>query len=303
MIRILLSTYNGARFLPEQLASLERQTHREWFVLWRDDGSEDDTIAIMEGFSARTQRCVRVKETDARVGPTESFFILLKKAVSCSDQSDIVMFCDQDDVWLPKKIEKAEKSLAERNPCFPVLYFSRQKLTDEALNIFGESKRLKFVPAFPVCLSQNVAAGCTMALNYEAARLISDIKGPKITYHDWWSYIVVLFCGGCCVYDDTTTILYRQHLNNAVGSEKNYFKRSVAAIRRGPRRFMDVFRQHVRVLAENDHLCGDNLKPIVAELNYRLSSKLLLFIYLYKNKIIRQNISETIIFYVWVLLG
>ena len=104
-VAILLSTYNGERFLAEQLASLDAQTYRDWSLYWRDDGSSDATNRVMQDFVASlgTGRGIVVPDP-TRVGASQSFLRLLRAA--CADGSHIVAFADQDDVWLPDKLAR-----------------------------------------------------------------------------------------------------------------------------------------------------------------------------------------------------
>lgn len=302
MITILLSTYNGARFLFEQLASFERQTDPDWRLIWRDDGSTDDTVAIMQEFNARTKRCTWIKEPITRLGPTDSFLLLLREACRNIEKNDIIVFSDQDDVWLPEKLERAKAHLGTGRDDTPALYFARQKLVDKNNIVIGESAKIRFLPSFPDCLVQNVAAGCTIALNYKAATLVNSIRPPKETFHDWWCYIVVSACGGRCIYDDEMVILYRQHSNNAVGAQRNIISRATGAIRRGPGRFMAIFRAHIDALQDNISLLAAENKECVEVVFVKKNNNIKLFHEFLNRKIKRQNIFETILLYVWVLL-
>lgn len=303
MITILLSTYNGARFLPEQLASFEHQTYSDWRVIWRDDGSTDDTIAIMEEFSARTKRCTHLVEPTERLGPTSSFLLLLKSATYNLQPEDIVMFSDQDDVWLPEKLERARNALKSNSLSIPTLYFSSQRLVDSNLRDLGRSKKINFLPSFPDCLAQNVASGCTMALNFAAAKLISNSRAPSNTYHDWWSYIIVSAHGGQCIYDDTETIFYRQHENNVVGTQKKYAKRAALALARGPSRFIFLLRDHIVYLESNIELLDDKSRHFIFLTKKNVTNKFKFFFTILNTKVKRQNKIETLLFYIWILLG
>lgn len=303
MITILLSTYNGARFLPEQLASFERQTNPHWCIVWRDDGSTDDTVSIMEEFSIRTKRCTLVKDPKTRLGPTGSFFLLLKEAEKHIRSGDIILFSDQDDIWMPEKIQRAYEFLFFNNERLPAIYFARQRLIDEYNNIIGDSPNIKFLPSFPDCLAQNVAAGCTIALNKKAVILVNKITPPTKTFHDWWCYIIVAACGGLCIYDDRPVIYYRQHQNNTIGAPKNYIVRAAGAFRRGPRGFMTIFRDQINTLSRNSSILTDHSKNIVKSMNKLMHVKYKLLLFMVGVKLKRQHISETILFYVWVLFG
>lgn len=302
MIAILLATYNGARFLPEQLASFEHQTEADWHLFWRDDGSTDNTVAIMEEFSARTRNCTRIMDPIDRLGATNSFLLLLQEAAKTLGEMDIVAFSDQDDVWFPEKLKRAKKTLVRTELDVPAIYFARQRLIDENNNAIGESKPIHFLPSFPRCLAQNVAAGCTIALNRRAVSLINQTKKPKIEFHDWWCYIIVLACGGLCLYDKNIVINYRQHSNNTIGAQRNYIVRALGAMRRGPYRFMEIFRAHIDALSENMCVLEHNAKNAVSLIK-NCSKKHRLIYILIKYGVARETIPETVVFYMWVIFG
>ena len=303
MITILLSTYNGARFLPEQLASFERQTEPDWRLIWRDDGSTDGTVAIMQEFSTRVKRCTRIVHPTTRLGPTDSFLLLLREAGRDLRREDMIAFSDQDDVWNPEKLKRASGYLRESAPGTPALYFARQKLVDENNNIIGESEKLKFVPAFPDCIAQNVAAGFTMVLNYEETKIINELNPPKETFHDWWCYIVVSACGGRCICDEKAVIRYRQHSYKVIGAPTSRISRGVGALRRGPGRFMALFRGHIDALASHPSMLAPSAKATVELLEKKSRISYKLFLYCLRKKMRRQGVLETIALYAWVIFG
>ena len=113
---ILLSSYNGAVYLHEQLQSLTAQSHPYWTLYWRDDGSSDATVDILYDFAASigSDRCVRVPDPTSRIGPTASFITILRAAVPAMQEGDYVAFADQDDVWLPDKLARGLAALTIR---------------------------------------------------------------------------------------------------------------------------------------------------------------------------------------------
>ncbi|WP_168185589.1 glycosyltransferase family 2 protein [Acidiferrobacter sp. SPIII_3] len=214
-IAILLSTYNGEAYLADQLASLERQTYPYWRLIWRDDGSGDRTRAVMSEFSARLgkARCHELTGPSGRLGVLESYMALLRAARGYP----FVAFADQDDVWLPGKLARAAhilQGIKDR----PALYCGRQMLVDRDLRPLRESPAFRADLPFPAALAQNIATGCTILLNRPAADIIARSRPPKISLHDWWSYIVVSAHGGPVFFDKEPHILYRQHLGNAIGA-------------------------------------------------------------------------------------
>jgi hypothetical protein len=132
-----------------------------------------------------------------------------------SDEFDIIMFSDQDDVWLPNKIEAAISALSQYGG--PALYCSRLQLVDSDLNPIGLSPALPRRPRFENALTENIVVGCTAAFNKPALRLIRQVGDvSRIHFHDWWAYLVIATFG-IIHPDPEPRVLYRQHGGNAVG--------------------------------------------------------------------------------------
>lgn len=249
IVAILLSTFEGERFLVPQLHSLLSQTHRDWVLYWRDDGSTDGTRTVMRAFLNRIgpERTV-VLEENVRVGATESYMRLVRRAYA--DGNPVLAFADQDDVWLPEKLSRGVAALTSVPDEVPALYFARQVLVDASLRRIALSYRVRRQPGFPTCLTQNLATGCTMLMNREAMALMAERPAPAGGLHDWWSYIVVSAHGGRLIADDEPTVLYRQHESNTIGAPRSLWRRAIAALRRGPEPFMRLLRGYVQALSD-----------------------------------------------------
>lgn len=249
-VTILLSTYNGERYLPEQLASLRAQSWQDWRLIWRDDGSSDGTVAIMREFAAAmgTEQVVELGDSGPHYGAAPSFLLLLSQAAD----APFVAFADQDDVWLPDKLTHAVAAI-EAAAAGPVLYCARQFLVNHELR----NHRLSAVheaTGFPACLTQNIANGNTVVMNQEAAALVVSLQAPVATVHDWWSYIVVSACGGTVIFDPEPQVLYRLHKHNSIGRAQLMPGRALAALQRGPYIFMTTMRRHASALAAGNRL-------------------------------------------------
>jgi glycosyltransferase involved in cell wall biosynthesis len=243
-ITILLSTYNGNRFLAAQLESFLAQSHENWVLCWRDDGSTDESVAIMRAFADRVGvgRCVESPSSGPHLGAARSFLALLAENTA----ADALAFADQDDVWLPEKLRHAAEYLTQAGER-PMLYCARQCLVDE--NLQGSRlSALHNTPDFPACLTQNIANGNTLVLNAAAAALVAAVSPPDGTVHDWWSYIVVSACGGTIIFDERPQVLYRLHKNNLIGAAQSMPVRALAAIQRGSDIFMIMMRRHADML-------------------------------------------------------
>ncbi len=298
-VAILLSTYNGARFLPEQLDSLAAQTHREWVLYWRDDGSTDASPHLVRAFIARLApgRAVTLDDP-GRFGATESFLRLLRTATAAGHE--LTGFADQDDVWLPDKLAFAAQTLQPYTE--PALYFARQQLVDAALRPLGLSPIRR--PGFPAALTQNVATGCTVVLNGAAARLVAGSRAPAAANHDWWSYLIAAGAGARLIHDDRPVVLYRQHGANVVGAPVSPVHRGLAALHRGPSAFMNVMRQNVFALADQGHLLTPDARRQVDTLARALRSNAFTRMkVLAMPGLVRQTWLETLIFRLWFVLG
>jgi glycosyltransferase involved in cell wall biosynthesis len=305
-IAVLLAAYNGAPWLSAQLKSLLEQTYSNWILYWRDDGSEDGSVAILQEFSHRAGqgRCVRVTAPAGRLGATGNFFALLRVAAPSLGPGEVVAFADQDDVWLPEKLARGVAALRAAGNDRPVAYCARQILVDDHLRQIGVSGAIAPPPGFPAALTQNVATGCTMMLNAPAARLVAASRPASASLHDWWAYLLVTAAGGRLIQDPEPVVLYRQHAQNLVGAPSSMARRAVAALRRGPDVFMGVLRDHVSAL-----LTQRNLINRAAERELRLLDRALRGGFWKRLRALalpglhRQTWQETLVFRCWFLIG
>ena len=301
-VAILLSTRNGAPYLAEQLDSLMAQSHAEWQVFWRDDGSHDDTPSLMRRFAqtAGQGRIVDLNDDAGHVGITASFLGLLRRA----PRDRIVAFADQDDVWLPDKLARGVAGLQSVPAGQPGLYCARQHLVSADLSPIGTSPRLKGPLGFPKSMTQNVATGCTVMLNAQATALLAGAREPDRTLHDWWAYLLVTASGGQVLADETPTVMYRQHSGNAVGVPVSPARRAWGALRRGPNAFMDTFRAHMEALQSQQELLSlqarRDLALIASGLHDGWPKRLQA---LARPGLTRQSWAETQLFRLWFLLG
>ncbi|MGI4955663.1 MAG: glycosyltransferase [Janthinobacterium lividum] len=298
-VAILLSTFNGAAFLPDQLASLRAQAGAGWRLFWRDDGSDDASVALLQAFMAEHAGCEQVTGF-GHLGVTESYMVLLRHAVARG--AGVVAFADQDDVWLPDKLA-AGLSCLGHDPA-PVLYCSRQILVGESLSPLSLSEPVHVPPGFGPALTQNIATGCTVMLNPPAAALVAGSTPPPSSLHDWWSYLVVTGHGGRIIADARALVKYRQHGRNAVGAPRSKRQRAMAALRRGPGAFMKVLRAHVAALQQQPHLLSPAGSVMIGEVSAALAAGPLARLRVIRRfPLLRQTRAETLLFRCWFLLG
>lgn len=305
-VAILLSTFNGAQYLRAQLDSLVAQTHANWVLFWRDDGSTDASVAILEQFATElgTGRCLCVAQSGGHMGPTASFMALLGEVASRDLTIDAVAFADQDDVWLPEKLARGAAALHASDPAIPTLYCARQVLVDAALRRIGLSGLPPRAPGFPASLTQNVATGCTVMLNRAAIRLVAHSTPSAASLHDWWCYLLVTAAAGRFLHDTEAVVLYRQHANNFVGAPPSMLRRAVAALHRGPSVFMSVLRQNVAALAAQPQLLSEPARADVLRIHQALQrGPLARLTALRLPGLRRQTWPETLLFRLWFLVG
>jgi glycosyltransferase involved in cell wall biosynthesis len=222
-VTILLCTFNGERFLAQQLASLERQTFKNWKLIASDDGSSDQTKSILHAFrKSFAPGKVNIIDGPRRGAPANFLFLACGKNLA----SDYYAFCDQDDVWEADKLARAIDVLEQAGLDVPALYGSRTSLIDEAGKMIGFSPLFPKTPTFRSALVQSIAGGNTMVFNQKARDLLAfcgaDINIPS---HDWWLYQVTSACGGCVRYDAYPSVRYRQHSQNVIGSNMGFAAR------------------------------------------------------------------------------
>lgn len=222
MIDILLSTFNGEKFIQDLLESLKAQTFRDFRLLIRDDGSNDNTIDIIRNFEKERTLNMEFIPGESNIGAVSSFGLLFEKS-----DADYIMFCDQDDVWMPQKIERTfaamQKAEAANDADTPILVFTNLKVVDENLNLLNESffkyQRLNTGRlALSQQLVQNIPCGCTMLLNRALVKQVGKIPSDAVMHDHWVSLVTSVF--GKFVFIDEATILYRQHKHNTFGANQ-----------------------------------------------------------------------------------
>lgn len=215
---VLLSTYNGEKFIREQLDSILAQEDVDVQLFVRDDGSTDRTIDILTEYAKQG----KLKWYSGKnLRSSKSFMDL----IFSSPETDFYALCDQDDFWLPGKLSRAIKKLLELDPEKPQLYFSATNLVDSNLKPLKNQFYYQGVLCFAEAVVSSNATGCTMCFNKKLRDLIRKHRPVCEMMHDGWIHKLCLAVGGEVVYDPESFILYRQHGNNVVGGNSSFFKR------------------------------------------------------------------------------
>ncbi len=223
-ILVLMSTYNGEKYLKEQIDSVIAQNGVEVYLLIRDDGSSDNTCEMIESYQKNEGSKIIEFIRGENLGFGNSFSDLVKRAydLSRNNQSfDYYAFADQDDVWLENKLSVAAATLDKYEDNEPLLYCSNSTLVDENLNIIGYYKNKFYTPTKGNALVEGFANGCTMVYNSEALKLYAENVIPEIKVHDFYLYQAVTLLGKV-IYDKESYIYYRQHRNNQIGKQSFY---------------------------------------------------------------------------------
>ncbi|EJL58077.1 glycosyl transferase [Rhizobium sp. CF122] len=261
-VAILMGTFQGARFLPEQLESIRGQTYSSWSLWVSDDGSTDTTLDLVRSFEKSVRSPVHVVNGPRR-GFIRNFLTLI-----CNPAIDAAYyaFSDQDDIWHADKLERAVAWLKEQPSSLPALYCSRTHTVDEKGVSTGNSPLFTRAPSFSNALVQSIGGGNTMVMNRAArALLIEGGAEADIPSHDWWAYILVSGAGGRVRYDAEPRIDYRQHASNIVGSNSGWRARLKRAHMLTQSRFLKWNGQHVGALRRVEHLLTPGNQALLAD--------------------------------------
>lgn len=220
-VTILMAVRNGAAHLPAQLDSLVAQTHSDWSLVASDDGSRDDSRAILQRFATDQAAHHPVLVTD---GPGQGFVRNFLSLLARPDLSGPVALSDQDDIWLPHKLQRALAQLSAVPPGQPALYCSRRVNWWPESDRRHLSRRYARPPAFANALVENIAPGNTIVLNAAAVALArtTAASAMDVPFHDWWLYLLISGVGGQVIHDPEPGLLYRQHARNVLGQGEGF---------------------------------------------------------------------------------
>ena len=210
---ILLAYHHGESFIKAQLGSIKFSSPLHCHILVSVDACEVPPLAPPPGCT------LGIKVLDApSSGPAGNFYALLADAA----ESDYYAFCDQDDLWLPHKLDRACDALGKIPASQPALYCSSTLLIDENDRVIGRSRPMPHPARFANALVQCIAGGNTMVFN-AAARDAFLVAGPEMppATHDWRMYLTTCACGGTVIYDPEPSVLYRQHGANVMGENRS----------------------------------------------------------------------------------
>lgn len=232
-INVMMSTYNGERFVDEQIRSICLQEDVNVSLLVRDDGSQDSTIEVLKKWIDTLNISIINGEN---IGTARSFLELIKAVKQ--EENAYYAFSDQDDYWLPNKIKIAIKELKPYDG-IPALYYSNIRYVDSNLNEMSNPyKRQYYTTELKGTMVIAEAPGCTMVFNSTLLELLKQYFPVECHMHDVWVLNVCAALNGKIIYDKESRILYRQHEDNVVSSlgKSNYGRVGIWV-----RRFKNLF--------------------------------------------------------------
>ena len=231
MIYIIMSTYNGADYVQQQLDSILAQTEQDWQLLIRDDGSSDGTMQILTAYAESRPDKIRIIDNGGQnVGVVRSFELLLEQ---CSE-ADYVQLADQDDVWKPDKLSKCLGRMKEAEDKYgtycPLIVHCDLVVTDSSLNPIAPSF-WQYANIHPEILDHNAhylaicnsAQGCAAMINHAAVAAVLPFR-EGVYMHDAWIGLKVLVSGGHIIALPEALMFYRQHDDNVIGAQAYRFR-------------------------------------------------------------------------------
>ena len=296
LVAICMSTYNGEKYLEEQLKSLFNQTYSNIKIYVRDDGSSDKTKEILQKYNDK----ITIIESKENIGVTQSFINLLENV----EDADYYAFCDQDDIWLEKKIERAVEKLEETKKEIPTMYFSDYNYCDENMNYINRSAKNKNGPSFQNALVECISLGMNMVINRSLRDIIVKNKMQKAMYHDWIIYLIASGIGNI-IYDREVTVKYRRHGKNVSTANQNFIQFQIWRIKQIFKK--SYFKQVKAQLIEFENIYKEELKPEDKKLLSLFTKKNYNFINAIKKvfykKMYRQKILDDIFMRFIFLVG
>lgn len=287
-VTILMSTYNGEKYLREQIDSLLNQKDVNVNILVRDDSSSDSTINILQEYE-NTNMLKWYSGNNLK--PAKSFMDLIRKA----PDSEYYAFCDQDDYWLEDKLSIATSILEDMDHSKPCLYYGRPRLVDGTLNPIKIPDRAKdHMDSFYESLINITCTGCTVVFNKHLLDKVREKEPEFVWMHDAWIHQVCIVTGGVLFFDEDVHILYRQHGNNVIGISNSKSKLLLSHFSSLKKKECARSKIMASILENySEYISEDKLQIVYLIVNYKnsLSNKLkIIFSTKIKSKYFKRNV-------------
>ena len=260
-VAVLMAVFEDTRFLPEQLASIRDQDHRNIEVAVSQDCRSAAMRRVLDEHRGRfAAGRFSVRQGPGR-GSSGNFMSLL---LAADIEADYFAFSDQDDIWERDKLSRAVAALQGAPPESPALYTSRTRLIDEDGRTLGLSRGLgRRRPGFRHALAQNITSGNSMVMNRAARDLLCAARVTDVPHHDWWTYLLVSGAGGTVIFDEHPTLRYRQHDRNLTGVPINLRARLA-------RNFSETWANRIRPVNEANFRALERARHFLSAENRRV---------------------------------
>ena len=265
-VTIVMSTYNGEKYIKEQIESLLAQEDIDIKISIRDDGSKDRTLEIINEF--RDDR-IKVVVGENNLGPAQSFLKMLREC----EKSHYYAYCDQDDVWKPRKLIEAIKKINETDNQKAILYMSTYEVVDSQLNVLFV-RNMEFEKPFRLqdTIIHRAPSACTMVFNHALREVICQSHPQYVRMHDYWTLLIAEAFHFRIVVDDKAQILYRQHGDNSVSVTPSIFTRVKRLLKSAKKGNNERWRQACELYkAYQEQLPEDSAEILSLVLKYRFS--------------------------------
>jgi len=238
MVTIVMTTYNGEKYVAEQIDSILSASYQDTLLSIYDDGSKDNTMSILQEYENQFPEKIHVHQNEINLGVTLNFLHAV-----CQTTTDYVMLCDQDDVWKPDKVAMTLKRIrhieAQKGKDTPLAVFTDAIVVDQELAVLQDSffKSGHLNPRktdLPHLLMENKLIGCTVMINSALRKILQSRSLPsEARFQDWWLALIAASFGRIG-YINEGTLLYRQHGGNVVGNTGflTYVKNRITSLRK-----------------------------------------------------------------------
>lgn len=249
VVTIVMTTYNGEKYVGEQIDSILSSTYKDIMLQVYDDVSTDSTMDILKKYADTYPDIIHVYQNKTNLGVTRNFLNAISRTTS-----DYIMLCDQDDVWMPNKIpdtlSRVRHMEAQIGQNIPIAVFTDAVITDGDMKILQDSffRSGKLNPCktdLPHLLMENKLIGCTVMINSPLRKIIQSYSLPRqARFHDWWIALIAVSFGRIGFIAEPT-MYYRQHGKNVVGNQSflSYFKNRILSLKKQKEALLAIEKQ------------------------------------------------------------
>jgi glycosyltransferase involved in cell wall biosynthesis len=296
-----MSTYNGEKYIGEQLRSISEQKHVDVSLWISDDGSNPSFIDYI---ISETKK-INLKLEGVLEGPKEGYsqnFISL--VMNENIKADFYAFSDQDDIWMSDKLITAIRVITKFNQEIPVLYCGRTILVDDEGAPTKKSKKVTGAVSFQNALVENIAGGNTMVFNSTARNLMIAAGRQNVISHDWWAYLLITGAGGHIYYDQNPKVYYRQHGDNLIGSNNGIVNKINRVFWVFAGRFKFWNEKNIFALNKSKALLEEeNIKSLCLFMLAREKKGVRAISLLVRSGVRRQRVIESLLLYIAAFFG